>query len=315
MTVAITGATGIVGGAILRHLLAEGQSVRALVRAEATLPADVEPVLGDVLDRKSLERCFAGVDTVYHVAGVNQMCSRNPARMTRVNVEGTRLVVKAASEGRLVHTSSAATLGEREGEIGDETSIPSGEWHSAYALSKWQAEQEVLAVAGRQDVVVVNPSSVQGPGRATGTGKLLLGVMAGRLRTLVETRLSIVDIDDCARGHLLAAAKGESGQRYVLNSFSMALSEVVRIIEEVTGRDVSVRYLPPLVAKLAGTIGGGMFRLLGKDAPICAESVRTLLHGHVYDGTKATRELGLVYTSADLTFRRLLDWARLEGKI
>lgn len=315
MTVAITGATGIVGGAVLRHLLADGQSVRALARVGATLPADVEPVLGDVLDRKSLERCFAGVDTVYHVAGVNQMCSRNPARMTRVNVEGTRLVAEAASEARLVHTSSAATLGEREGEIGDETSIASGEWHSVYALSKWQAEQEVLAVAGRQDVVVVNPSSVQGPGRASGTGKLLLGVMAGRLRTLVETRLSIVDIDDCARGHLLAAAKGESGQRYVLNSFSMALSEAVRIIEEVTGRKVGVRYLPPLIAKVAGTIGGGLFRLLGKDAPICGESVRTLLHGHVYDGTKATRELGLVYTPADLTFRRLLDWARLEGKI
>lgn len=315
MTVAITGATGVVGGAVLRHLLADGQSVRALVRVGATLPADVEPVTGDVLDLSSLERCFAGVDTVYHVAGVNQLCSRRPTRMIRVNVEGTRLVAQAATEARLLHTSSAATLGETEGEIGDETTIPSGEWQSVYAYSKWQAEQEVHAVAGRQDVVIVNPSSVQGPGRATGTGKLLLSVMGGRLRTLVETRLSIVDIDDCARGHLLAAAKGTSGQRYVLNSFSLALSEAVRIIEDVVGRDLGVRYLPAAIARVAGVTGGALFRVLGKDAPICSESVRTLLHGHVYDGSKATRELGLVYTPADLTFGRLLDWARQEGRV
>jgi len=315
VTVAITGATGVVGGAVLRHLLADGQHVRALMRSSRALPPEVEPVNGDVFDPESLQRCFAGVETVYHLAGVNQLCSRRPETMLRVNVEGTRLVTQAASEARLVHTSSAAALGEAEGEIGDETTRPRSNWNSEYARTKWMGEQAVLSVSNRQEVVVVNPSSVQGPGRASGTGKLLLGVMSGRLRTLVETRISIVDIDDCARGHLLAARKGVNGERYVLNSFSMSLSEAVGIIEGVVGHELGVRYLPPLVARLIGAIGGGVFRVLGQDAPICSESVRTVLHGHVYDGSRATRELGLVYTPADLTLRRLFDWARQEGKV
>lgn len=315
MTVAITGATGVVGGALLRHLLAAGDEVRALVRPGRQLAGGVHTVTGDVLDRDSLHRCFAGVDTVYHVAGINRLCARNPDDMYRVNVRGTQLVAEAARDARLVLTSSAATLGEAEGEIGDESTTGRGEWNSHYARSKALAEQVVREAAARQDVVIVNPSSVQGPGRAGGTGKLLLGVMSGRLRRLVETRISIVDIDDCARGHVLAAAHGAKGERYVLNSFSMALSELVGMIEEVLGRDLSVRYLPPGVAKALAVVGGGVFRVLGKDAPICAESIRTILHGHVYDGSRATRELGLTYTPADDTIRRLYEWAREEGKL
>jgi dihydroflavonol-4-reductase len=315
MKVAITGGTGIVGGAILRHLLAEENEVRALVRQGRSLPANVEPVVGDVLDRDSLQRCFAGVDLIYHVAGVNKLCSRDLAAMFRTNVEGTRLVVGLAGNARLIHTSSAATLGEAEGEIGTEVTIPSGQWINAYAESKWLAENEVTAVAGRQEVVIVNPSSVQGPGRATGTGRILLALMAGRLRTLVETRISIVDIDDCARGHLLAATNGASGRRYVLNSFSMTMSEAVGLVERVIGRQLPVRWISPSVAKALGGIAGSIYRVIGKDAPICTESIRTILHGHVYDGTRATRELGLKYTSADDLFTRLFAWAKSEGKL
>lgn len=315
MTVAVTGATGVVGGSVLRHLLDRGQEVRALVRPGRILPAEVEPVLGDVLDPDSLKRCFAGADTVFHVAGVNQLCGRNPARLVEVNVEGTRLVADAAAGARLVHTSSAAALGEAEGEIGAEDTRPTGMWNSDYARSKWEAEQILARVAKRQDIVVVNPSSVQGPGRATGTGRLLIGLMRGRLRLLVDTRVSIVDIDDCARGHLLAAEHGRPGERYVLNSFSMTMSEVVALLGKVIGGELSVRYVPAGLLKAAGVVAGGIFRLLGRDAPLCPESVRTLLHGHTYDGSRASRELGLRYTPADVTFRRLYEWAQESGRL
>jgi len=101
----------------------------------------------------------------------------------------------------------------------------------------------------------------------------------------------------------------------VLNSFSMTLSEVVALIAEIVGRDLGVRYLPPMVAKIGGATAGGLFRVLGRDAPLCLESARTFLHGHIYDGSRATRELGLTYTSADATFRGLFDWARETGKL
>ena len=151
------------------------------------------------------------------------------------------------------------------------------------------------------DVVVVNPSSVQGPGRATGTGKILLDLIAGRLSTVVDTRISIVDIDDCARGHILAASQGAAGRRYILNSFSMTIQEAVGLLASVIDRPLRVKYLPAPVALVGGTVIGAAYRLVGKQAPVCREMVRTLVHGHVYDGSRAARELGLDYTPATET--------------
>jgi dihydroflavonol-4-reductase len=318
VTIAITGATGVVGGAILRHLLATGEPIRALVRSGVHLPPPVESVQGDVLDPPTLVRAFAGVDTVFHVAGVNQMCGPDPTYMFRVNVEGTRNVLQAvASAGcrRLVYTSSAASLGEAEGEVGNEATVPVGRFESAYARSKFAAEQVVRTEGAALDVVTLNPSSVQGPGRATGTARLLLGLVNGHLSTLIDTRVSIVDIDDCARGHLLAGVHGVRGERYILNSFSMTVQEAVTLIENAIGTQLKVRYLPAGLALAAGALIGGAFRLIGRQAPLCPESVRTLRHGHVYDGSRATRELGLVYTPADQTVKRLIDWARAQGLV
>ncbi len=315
MTVAITGATGVVGGAVLRHLLADGQKVRALVRSEKPLPAGVERAQGDVLDPASLRQAFDGATRVFHVAGINQMCSADPSYMERVNVDGTRNVADAAFEAGalLIHTSSAAVLGEGEGEIGDESTMPRGQLPSRYAASKWRAEQLVTKISGRQPVVIVNPSSVQGAGRATGTGRLLLALMSGKLRTVVDTRISIVDIDDCAAGHLLAAERGVPGKRYILNSFSMTMQEAVSVIESVIAHPLRVSYVPAPLVRIAGAVVGGVFGLLGRVAPICNESVQAILHGHLYDGSKASRELGLRYTPADATLRRLREWAQEEG--
>jgi dihydroflavonol-4-reductase len=314
MTVAITGATGVVGGAVLRHLLDRGEKVRALIRSDKPLPPNVDRAQGDVLDPASLRQAFAGVAKVFHVAGINQMCSADPGFMERVNVEGTRNVADAAFEAGalLVHTSSAAVLGEAVGEIGDESTFPEGPLPSRYAASKWRAEQQLAEISGRQPVVIVNPSSVQGPGRATGTARLLLGLMSGRLRTIVDTRISIVDIDDCAAGHLLAAERGEAGQRYILNSFSMTIQEAVAIIESVISHPLRVAYLPAPLVRIGGVVVGGILGLLGRTAPICGESIQAILHGHLYDGSKASRDLGLEYTPADVTFRRLREWAKKE---
>lgn len=315
MTVAITGATGVVGGAVLRHLLKQGYKVRALVRSDHALPSEVDQVRGDVLDPGSLREVCDGVETVFHVAGINQLCSRKPRLMEQVNVEGTRNAADAAhwAGALMVHTSSAAVLGESEGMIGDESTVPQGELLSRYASSKWRAEQVVMGLTGRQPLVIVNPSSVQGAGRATGTGRLLIGLMRGKLQTIVDTRVSIVDIDDCAAGHLLAAERGKPGERYILNSFSMTIQEAVSVIESVVGHPLPVRYLPAPLVQIAGGIVGGASRLLGRTAPFCGESVRAILHGHLYDGSKASKELGLVYTPADVTIRRLKGWAQQEG--
>lgn len=319
MTTVVTGGTGVVGRALLKHLLDGQSAIRALVRDSArSVPEGVEAAIGDVLAYPSLERAFQGADMIFHVAGVNRMCDPDPAEMYRVNVEGTRNVLKAATAAgvrRIVYTSSAATIGEASGTVGAEDSVHRDHFYSHYERSKYEAEHVVFSEAGEVEVVVVNPSSVQGPGRASGTGKILLDVIAGRLGTVVDTRISIVDIDDCARGHILAGSHGLPGRRYILNSFSMTIQEAVGLLASVIDRPLRVRYLPAPAALVGGTLIGAVYRLIGKQAPVCREMVRTLIHGHVYDGSRATRELGLSYTPPMDTLTRLISWARAESLI
>jgi dihydroflavonol-4-reductase len=320
VNVVITGASGVVGGAVLRHLVAGGDRVRAVVRSEQAAArvagAGAEPVPGDVADLPSLTRAFHGSDRVFHLAGLNAMCPPDPAELIRVNVDGSRNVVRAvraAGVGRLVHTSSAAALGEPAGTVGFESSPHRGWYLSGYERSKHLSESVVLTEGHDLDVVVVNPSSVQGPGRATGTGKLVLDLARGRLPFLVESSISIVDIDDCARGHLLAAERGRSGERYVLNSFSLGTREAVGLLEGALGRPLPVRYLPGGIATAGAALVEAAFRSVGRRPPVCREMVRTLRHGHLYDGSKAVRELGLTYTSPEDTLRRMIEWFGSRG--
>ncbi len=322
MTVLVTGGTGVVGGAVVRHLVAAGRSVRGLSRSDegdtAVAGLGAEPVRGDVLDDASLAAALEGVDVVYHLAGVNSFCVADPGPMLRANIDGSRKVVEAARGAgvrRLVYTSSAAALGEPEGTVGREDSPHRGSYLSNYEKSKHLAEKAVFAAAGDLEVVAVNPSSVQGPGRATGTGKIILDIINGKLPAVVHTRLSIVDIEDCARGHLLAENRGVAGERYVLNGFTVTMEEAVGLLEGALGRELSVRYAPGWVASAGAAAMEAAGRVQKKKPKVCREMVRTMLHGHRYDGSRATRELGLDYTPATDTVQRLVDWFRSERLI
>ena len=165
------------------------------------------------------------------------------------------------------------------------------------------------------DIVSVNPSSVQGPGRATGTGKIILDLARGKLPFLVDTRLSIVDIDDCARGHIAAAARGVPGERYILNSSSMTMPEAVALLQSAIGRDLPVRFLPGWMASVGGAGVEGVARVTRRHPPVCREMVRTLRHGHTYDGSKAELRLGVSYTSTEDLLGRLVAWFRSEDLI
>ncbi|HEX3200870.1 MAG TPA: NAD-dependent epimerase/dehydratase family protein, partial [Actinomycetes bacterium] len=164
----ITGATGFVGGLLASRLVADGRPVRALVRhlgdRERLPDPRVELAIGNLDDEESLVRAADGCEVVYHVAGMNQLCLADPAPLYRVNVEGTRRMLEAARRAgvrRVVHTSSAATLGGDGSSFMDETSGPPSEFTSHYARSKFEGEQVALA-CDAVEVVVVNPSSVQG---------------------------------------------------------------------------------------------------------------------------------------------------------
>ncbi|HLF60656.1 MAG TPA: NAD-dependent epimerase/dehydratase family protein [Acidimicrobiia bacterium] len=320
MRVAVTGGSGIVGAAVVRHLVAAGHEVRGLTRTEASAGRIAalggEPIPGDVLAPESLGRLVSGVDRVFHIAGVNEMCSIDAGHMDRVNIVGTanvRDACRAAGVNRLIHTSSAVAIGEEEGAVGSETTPHRGWYLSRYERSKHLSEQLLLETSAGLDVVCVNPSSVQGPGRASGTGRLILDALRGKLPFLVETTISIIDIDDCARGHLLAADRGQPGARYLLSGATLTMGEALTLLARVGGLSSKPRFLPgSVVSALAGVVEVGA-RALGRRPPVCREMVRALRHGHRYDGTRATRELGLGYLPVEETVQRTIDWFRAQG--
>jgi len=321
----LTGATGFIGGALLQRLVADGRRVTALVRTpedvDAVRAAGAEPVRGDVRDPGSLRGGMEGAGVVYHAAGINAFCLRDPSEMMRVNVEGSVNVIRAAAETgvqRVVYTSSAAVIGEAAGTIGTEDSPHRGSHHTWYERSKHEAEIAVLAEAGHLgvDVVSVNSSSVQGPGRTGGTARILIGYLRGKLRFAVDSTLSTVYIDDCVEGHLLAERRGVAGERYLLNGSVLTVREAITLLGDISGVQHRVRYLPPWTAKAAGALAGGVFRLLRRDrAPFCREMAGALVHGHTYDGSRATRELGLPYTDIRWALERTVAWLRAEGLV
>ncbi|HEX5195213.1 MAG TPA: NAD-dependent epimerase/dehydratase family protein [Solirubrobacteraceae bacterium] len=318
----VTGGTGVIGTALVTALLARGDDVVGLARSERSAQAlrgrGVQAVRGETWDVEAMTAGMRGCDVAFHLAGINSLCVADPGPMRRANVDGAVAAVRAAAAAgvaRVVHTSSAATIGEPAGAIGTESTTPRGWFLSTYEQTKTEGEHAALRVAREcgQDVVCVNPSSVQGPGRAGGTGRFLLLFLDGRLKVFVDTNLSLVDIDDCVAGHLLAAARGVAGERYLLSGIRLTITEALALAAEVAGVDVKPRLAPRAVATIGGACVEGAFRLAGKRPPVCREMIRTLLHGHRYDGSKAERELGLTYTPAPETLRKTIEWARAEG--
>jgi dihydroflavonol-4-reductase len=320
----LTGGSGLIGGAIARKLAERGEEVVALARSEeaerALAARGARVVRGDTLDEDALASGMSGCSLVYHVAGINTLCPKDPARLFHVNVRGAEAAVRAAARAevpRVVLTSSAASLGEETGTIGNEDSVHRGTYLSVYERSKHEGELAAFEAARRADVelVSINPSSVQGPGRSGGTGRIMIAYLNGRLRAFVDRPISIVDIADCVEGHLLGAERGVPGERYVLNGATLSSREALDIVSGLSGVDHSVRFLPSPVAGVTGTVIEGLFRLRGKQPPVCREMVRTFLHGHRYDGSRAERELGLRYTPVADTFERTIAWAVEQGLV
>ena len=320
----LTGGSGLIGGALGARLVERGDEVVALVRSDKAerelADRGMQVVRGDVLDEDAMAEGMAGCALAYHVAGVNTMCPADPAELIHVNVRGAEAAVRAAARAgvpRVVLTSSAASLGEPRGTVGNEESPHRGAYLSVYERSKHEGELAAFDAARRAGVelISINPSSVQGPGRAGGTGRILIAYLNGRLPAFVETQISLVDIADCVEGHVLGAERGVPGERYVLNGATLSSREALELVAEVSGVRHRVRFLPPRVAGGGAAMVEGLFRVLGRHPPVCREMVRTLLHGHRYDGSRAERRLGMRYTPVVDTLRRTIEWAQSQGLV
>ncbi len=322
----VTGATGFVGGAIVRKLVENGHSVRALVRSgsEGRLPSgpSIEPVVGDVTDRVSLERAVAGVDGVFHVAAVYSFWHRDPSETYRTNVDGTENVLKAAKSAgvrRAVLTSTVATLKwPGKGKLADESSIATtDDLPGHYKRSKLMAEQAALAINGEGfEVVITNPTAPFGPGdsRPTPTGRMVLEFLTKRFPGYVDSGVNACDVEDVAEGHLLAFTKGRPGERYVLGSENVTLRGIYECLTRITGlRRWPVR-VPFAVAMAAGAIDSIIEgKLLRREPYVPLEGIRVAKHPMFVDCKKAVLELGLPTRPAIDSLRRSVVWFAKNG--
>lgn len=323
MVTFLTGATGFIGGAILNRLLREGERVLALVRREEAArqvaARGAHPVLGDLRSPATYREALRQSDLVIHAAGLNVLCLADPRPLYEVNVDGTRALLQAAGEvrvKRIVCTSSAVTIGEPHGQVAHEGTPHRGTYLSHYERSKYEAEQVALGLA-RQGlpVVVLNPSSVQGPGRVHGTARILLDYLNGRLPFVCGDWFSFLYIDDCVEAHLNAARMGQVGERYLLSGASVSRGELLETLEDVTGVHRRLWQVGPGLALIlgAGMEWGG--RVRGRRPRFCRELIRTVLHGGRYDSAKAERELKLSFTPLREMVVRTVAWYAQAGHV
>ena len=326
MRVFVTGGTGFVGGAVVRKLLAAGHQVRALVRRGTNTRQldglDVERIPGDLGDTAALLAGMADCPWVFHVAALYAYWGYPWEQFYQTNVEGTRRVLEAARQSgaqRIVHTSSIATLGSRPDRTpGDEqTPVTLKDMVGYYKRSKYLAE-EVARDFARQGlpVVIVNPAAPVGVGdhKPTRTGQMIVDYLNGKMPAYVNTALTIVDVEDVAEGHLLAAERGKIGERYILGGENLTLKQVLDLLAEVSGRP-PVRYrIPGVVALAWAYLDVGLARLVPRHMPMATpEAVRVSRRGEFFSSARAIRELGYQPGPAREALRKAVEWYRENG--
>jgi dihydroflavonol-4-reductase len=322
----VTGATGFLGCHVARALADQGADLRLLVRPTSNLKnlegLRAETATGDLRDPASLEKAISGCDTVFHVAADYRLWVRDPAEMYRSNVEGTRAILQAARKNGVrcvVYTSSVATMGfTGNGHPADEDSpVSLADMIGHYKRSKFMAEQVALeAGRGGMRVVTVNPTTPVGEQdiKPTPTGRIVVDFLKGKFPAYVETGLNLVDVRECARGHVAALEKGKSGERYILGGENLTLKQILDKLGAISGLPSPRVKLPYFVAYAAGavdeTVSG---RLLGREPRATIETVRMGKKKMWASSDKAERELGWKTMPADAALRRAVEWFRANG--
>jgi dihydroflavonol-4-reductase len=323
--VLVTGASGFVGAAVTRALIARGRKVRVLLRPQSdrrnVAGLNVEERIGSLEDAASLSAALAGCGALYHVAADYRLWVRDESAMMKANFEGTRLLMLAALEHgveRVVYTSSVATLGLPADGVADEiTPSTLADMIGPYKRSKFMAEEVVRGLVKERGLraVIVNPSTPIGPGdvKPTPTGRMIVEAASGRMPAFVDTGLNIVHVDDVAAGHLLAEEKGAIGERYILGGENLTLAEILRRIALLTQRKPPTLSIPiPAIWPIA--LGAEAWaRVSGKEPFVTRDGLRMAKKKMYFSSAKAERALGYRARPAQDALADAVTWFKAAG--
>jgi len=326
MKVFLTGATGFIGGNLVRTLLNDGHEVRAMIRPGsdqrnvAGLP--LELVTSDLDDQRQLTEIIMGCNAVFHVAAHYSLWRKDRDAIYRANVTGTKNLLTAAKAARIrrfIHTSSVAAIGvPAPGTLANEQTQTTVEaLVSDYKKSKFLAEQAALAAASNGlDVVIVNPSTPIGAYdvKPTPTGEIILRFLQDRMPAYVHTGLNLIDVEDVARGHVLAWQKGKTGERYILGNRNLTLKQMLDILAAITGKPAPRFAVPHFLPLAAAFVDERILaRWFGKTPQVSLYSVQMSQKAMYYDSSKAVRELGLPQSPIEAAIEKAALWFRANG--
>jgi len=324
----VTGATGFLGSHVARVLSEGGAELRLLVRPTSSLKnlqgLKAETATGDLRDPASLEKAMSGCDTVFHVAADYRLWVRDPGEMYRSNVDGTRAILEAARKNnvrRVVYTSSVATIGFRkDGRPADEDSpVSVADMIGHYKRSKFMAEQ-IAMEAGRSGlhVVTVNPTTPIGEQdvKPTPTGRIVVDFLKRKFPAYVETGLNLVDVRECARGHVAVLEKGRTGERYILGGEDLTLKQILDKLGAITGLPSPKVKLPYLFAFAAGVVDEAITGMLLRREPrATVDTVRMGKKKMFASSAKAEKELGWKIVPVENALRRAVEWFQANGYV
>jgi len=332
MTTLVTGASGFLGSHLTRLLAERGDRVRVLLRPTSRLDpiagVACEIVYGDLRDKASLAAAMRGVGRVFHTAADYRLSARDPREVYDSNVTGTRNLLdigRRADLDRFVYTSTVATIkahAPMSGAMPGQTRLPNesdpaslDEMVGHYKRSKLLAEQEVLAAAKDMPIVIVNPTAPVGPGdwKPTPTGRIIVDFMRGRMLAYVKTGLNLVPVEDVAEGHLLAAERGETGQRYILGGVNMQLKEIFDALAAITGRRAPSIRIPHALAIAVAHVSEIVAWASGGEPAVPLEGARMARSTMFVDTAKAQRELGFHAGSVQAALERAVQWYSEHG--
>lgn len=326
----VTGGGGFIGRYVVRALLDRGIRVRVFDVAALTPPIDgwgrnVEIVRATVTDRGAVRRAVRGADTVYHLAANPHLWAPDRKSFAAVNAEGTRIVLEEAAEAgarRIVHTSTESIFSRLrdDGRLIDERQEARLDWMAgAYCRSKLAGERTALAMAALgAPVVIVNPTLPVGPGDPwiTPPTRMILDFVNGTHPAYLDFAFNMIDVRDVALGHVLAAEKGRIGERYILGNRNMRLSELLRLLQEITGLPMpKLRFPYPFALAYAVLSELAADLVTGKPPGAPVAGVRLTRTPLVFDCSKAIRELGLPQSPVAEAIAEEIAWLDRQGHI
>lgn len=276
----------------------------------------------DLADSTGFADALSGCRYLFHVAADYRLWVPNEAAMRQVNIDGTlALLNEAARAGveRSVYTSSVAALGLTGTTSPSTEATPIKPEHhiGAYKKSKYDAEQQVRALAAEQDIVIVNPSTPVGPGdiKPTPTGQMILDAARGKMPAYVDTGLNIVHVDDVATGHLRALEKGRSGESYILGGEDLMLRELLALVAQQSGRKAPSLRLPIAPLMPLAWIMERIAEQTGKTPLMTPDILKMAKKRMFFSSQKARDELGYTARPAIEAVADALAWFRKEGRL